>query len=50
MQDADIAINVTKEPAIEDADIGATMDILNKTLWRRCQVMEGSEVRDSGLI
>ena len=29
MLDADIAINITTEPATEDADIGATMDILN---------------------
>jgi hypothetical protein len=29
MLDADIAINITMEPASEDADIGATIDILN---------------------
>ena len=56
MLDGDIAINLTTEPATEDADIGGSTDILNNeaddkqsiyilwtmTLWKRCQVMEES--------
>ena len=51
MLDDEIAIYITTDILNNEADDKQSIYILwTMTLWRRCQVMEEGEVRDSGLI